>query len=156
VRILTLWEPWASLMAYGVKETETRSWRTSYRGRVAIHAAQYSKEIGRTAELFAGGGKGWIGDKLAKRPRKDWALGYVIAVGDLFAIHPTSQALVTPRERLLGDYTAGRYAWHFRDVVRIDPRKWKGAQGLRRLPFGFAEELIYLHQKELAERSPFR
>ena len=40
VRILTLWEPWATLMAIGAKRIETRSWATRYRGPLAIHAAR--------------------------------------------------------------------------------------------------------------------
>jgi hypothetical protein len=39
VKVLTLWQPWASLVALGVKTIETRSWSTKYRGPLAIHAA---------------------------------------------------------------------------------------------------------------------
>lgn len=38
MRILSLWQPWASLIALGFKTIETRSWATKYRGLVAIHA----------------------------------------------------------------------------------------------------------------------
>lgn len=38
MRALTLWQPWASLVALDVKTIETRSWSTSYRGPLAIHA----------------------------------------------------------------------------------------------------------------------
>lgn len=38
-KALTLWQPWASLVALGVKTIETRSWSTAYRGPLAIHAA---------------------------------------------------------------------------------------------------------------------
>ena len=38
-KALTLWQPWASLIALGVKTAETRSWATDYRGPLAIHAA---------------------------------------------------------------------------------------------------------------------
>lgn len=37
--VLTLWQPWASLIAFGVKTIETRGWPTAYRGPIAIHAA---------------------------------------------------------------------------------------------------------------------
>jgi hypothetical protein len=37
---LTLWQPWASLIAAGVKTIETRSWSTKHRGRVGIHAGK--------------------------------------------------------------------------------------------------------------------
>jgi hypothetical protein len=39
LKALTLWQPWASLIALGVKTIETRSWPTKYRGPLAIHAA---------------------------------------------------------------------------------------------------------------------
>lgn len=38
MKALTLHQPWASLVALGVKRIETRSWSTSYRGALAIHA----------------------------------------------------------------------------------------------------------------------
>lgn len=38
MKALTLWQPWASLVALGVKRIETRSWSTDYRGPLAIHA----------------------------------------------------------------------------------------------------------------------
>jgi hypothetical protein len=47
VKALSLWQPWASLVALGVKTIETRSWSTSYRGPLAIHA---SKRIARLHE----------------------------------------------------------------------------------------------------------
>ncbi|MEL6614044.1 MAG: hypothetical protein AAFQ53_18260 [Bacteroidota bacterium] len=37
---LSLWQPWASLMASGHKSIETRSWYTHHRGLVAICAAK--------------------------------------------------------------------------------------------------------------------
>ena len=39
MKAITIWQPWASLLAHGVKQYETRSWATSYRGPIAIHAA---------------------------------------------------------------------------------------------------------------------
>lgn len=38
MKALTLHQPWASLIALGVKTIETRSWSTKYRGPLAIHA----------------------------------------------------------------------------------------------------------------------
>jgi hypothetical protein len=40
VKALTVRQPWASLIACGAKTIETRSWRTSYRGPIAIHAGK--------------------------------------------------------------------------------------------------------------------
>jgi activating signal cointegrator 1 len=40
LKLLSLWEPWATLMAIGAKRIETRSWSTSYRGWLAIQASK--------------------------------------------------------------------------------------------------------------------
>ena len=40
IKTITLWQPWASLVVHGYKRWETRSWRTPYRGWLAIHAAK--------------------------------------------------------------------------------------------------------------------
>ncbi len=40
MKALTLHQPWASLIALGVKTIETRGWKTDYRGPLAIHAAK--------------------------------------------------------------------------------------------------------------------
>lgn len=40
MKCISLWQPWASLIAIGAKHCETRSWETLYRGPIAIHAAK--------------------------------------------------------------------------------------------------------------------
>lgn len=40
IKVLSLKEPWATLIASGVKKIETRSWKTTYRGELYIHASQ--------------------------------------------------------------------------------------------------------------------
>lgn len=45
MQALSLWQPWATLIAIGAKTIETRSWGTRYRGRIAIHAAKTTKGI---------------------------------------------------------------------------------------------------------------
>lgn len=40
MKALTLTQPWATLVAIGAKKIETRSWSTTYRGPLAIHAAK--------------------------------------------------------------------------------------------------------------------
>lgn len=40
MKALSIRQPWASLIVAGVKDIENRSWRTTYRGPVLIHAAQ--------------------------------------------------------------------------------------------------------------------
>jgi hypothetical protein len=50
MKALTVHQPWASLIARGIKTVETRSVRTRYRGRVAIHAG---KSVATWQELDA-------------------------------------------------------------------------------------------------------
>ena len=38
MKVLTIKEPWASLIIEGYKVYEFRSWKTNYRGKVLIHA----------------------------------------------------------------------------------------------------------------------
>lgn len=38
MKVITLKQPWASLVAYGYKKYEFRSWKLNYRGPILIHA----------------------------------------------------------------------------------------------------------------------
>jgi hypothetical protein len=40
MKAITILQPWASLIALGAKKFETRSWKTSYQGPIAIHAGK--------------------------------------------------------------------------------------------------------------------
>jgi len=40
MKAITIKQPWASLIVQGIKDIENRSWKTKFRGRVLIHAAQ--------------------------------------------------------------------------------------------------------------------
>lgn len=46
MKAITLTQPWAELVALGVKQFETRSWRANYRGLLAIHASRDVKANG--------------------------------------------------------------------------------------------------------------
>ncbi|WP_289006101.1 ASCH domain-containing protein [uncultured Parabacteroides sp.] len=46
MKALSIKQPWASLIAHGIKDIENRTWRTNYRGCILIHAsASYSKNF---------------------------------------------------------------------------------------------------------------
>ena len=38
MKVLTLKQPWATLVAEGLKKYEFRTWKTNYRGKILIHA----------------------------------------------------------------------------------------------------------------------
>lgn len=39
MKTLSIKQPWASLIAHGIKDVENRTWKTNYRGRIYIHAS---------------------------------------------------------------------------------------------------------------------
>ncbi|WP_051230322.1 ASCH domain-containing protein [Epilithonimonas caeni] len=39
MKALSIKQPWASLIAHGIKDIENRTWKTNFRGRVFIHAS---------------------------------------------------------------------------------------------------------------------
>ncbi len=137
MKALTLWQPWATLVAMEVKRIETRSWATAYRGEIAIHAAAKlpPKWLGASsrsdpfrdelADLFSvrmdrddRTGKR-VGDILRGLP-----YGKVVCIVRLVGIEETSEELrqgLTQWERLFGNYEAGRYAWYLEMVDVLNP-----------------------------------
>ena len=47
MRVLSVKEPFATLILNGIKKIETRSWKTNYRGELFIHASgkTFAKEF---------------------------------------------------------------------------------------------------------------
>lgn len=113
---ITLYQPWASLIAVGVKQFETRSFRCPERllgQRVAIHAAKrlitsadFDQDVSRaiTSQL----GLGW---------RKRLPLGAVVCTAMIIGSEPAD----TVHADLFGDYSPGRWAWRLGLVEKIDP-----------------------------------
>lgn len=53
MKVITLKQPWATLVAEGIKKYEFRTWKTNYRGKVLIHAGAgiEKKELDKFKEL---------------------------------------------------------------------------------------------------------
>lgn len=122
IKALSLTQPWATLLAIGAKHIETRGWKTHYRGSMAIHASKgfpadcralCAQEPFLTALA--------IGVHGFKALWQNLPLGCVLAIGELFDVVKITAANGPGEpERSFGDYTPGRYAWHFRNVVPLD------------------------------------
>lgn len=133
MKAISLTQPFASLVAAGLKHVETRSWTTAYRGPLAIHASKafpkWARELCHTEPFTALLGT-LVGD-LTQLP-----LGALVAVTRLVDVQPMTfhnlieeQAFswITPdreqrtywldyRERAFGDYQIGRFAWLLADT----------------------------------------
>lgn len=144
---LTLRQPWASLVALEAKRIETRSWRTSYRGWLAIHAA---KTLSKTEQLLCEQEpfRTALLRDAALDPARPLATqlprGCIIAIARLDSCLPmeTSEWPSEP-ERSFGDYAPDRYAWYLSHIHRLpQPIPARGALGLWRielsLPVGYA------------------
>ena len=53
MKVLTLKQPWATLVAEGIKKYEFRTWKTNYHGKVLIHAGAGvdKKELAKFKDL---------------------------------------------------------------------------------------------------------
>lgn len=38
MKVITIKQPWASLIVHGIKDIENRTWKTNFRGRILVHA----------------------------------------------------------------------------------------------------------------------
>ena len=45
MKVLTIKEPWATLIINGYKKYEFRSWKTNYRGKILIHAGKTTDKV---------------------------------------------------------------------------------------------------------------
>ena len=130
---ITLYEPWATLIAEGVKRFETRSWRTSYTGLLAIHA-------GKTIDHFF----------LGKCQREGLITGPVnpgtiVAVATLNRCWRTEDIREALRrdELTVGDFRDNRWAWELDSVARLrEPIALKGSMGLWSVSGQLQREII--------------
>lgn len=135
MKAITLTQPWATLVAIGAKRIETRSWSTSYRGPIAIHAAKgfprWARELARSKEfLNAPQVTALLADGF------EYPRGVVIATCNLVRCVETDliERYVQPfteQERSFGDYSPRRFGFLLEGVeVLSEPIPATGALGL--------------------------
>lgn len=162
MKSLTLIQPWASLIACGAKRIETRSWKTSYRGLLAIHAGKkvdagcFENPLFREALQTAG----------IQSP-DDLPRGVILAIANLHQCIETDGMQgrwgreyvggaswhLTERERAFGDYSPGRYAWLLNGIRPLrTPILMKGALNLLTLPDELAAQVGMDIARQIANR----
>lgn len=123
MKVLSLTEPYATLLKEKKKLIETRGWKTDYRGELYIHASNTSipKEWKENNELMS----------LAQNI--EFNFGYIICKCNLVdCIYMTKEYVENMRnnnyqEYICGVYEEGRYAWILEDIRPLDnPIKAKG------------------------------
>ncbi|HEX3884790.1 MAG TPA: hypothetical protein VHW66_19205 [Stellaceae bacterium] len=140
MKTLSLWQPWASFIAIGVKPFETRGWAPPpalIGQRIAIHAAkkpvdadnrEWSRRAGVEGDLPLGAiictailAGAYLCGLVASRSAP--AVWVTRRIGD----SPHKAHLITDD---YGDYSPGRFAWWLTDIERfVPPILARGAQG---------------------------
>lgn len=152
MKAITIWQPWASLLACGAKMYETRSWATSYRGPIAIHAGKKdcvdmmsSEQINALIRAFTGTRHEVAHDRAGGGYDYLYPCGAIIATAELVECHcmitdtdsgcvcidtPTyGREMPSAQEYLFGDWTPGRYALEFANMKMLDePIPTRGGQ----------------------------
>lgn len=163
MKVISIIQPWATLIAMGEKKFETRSWSTKYRGELAIHSSKkIDKSICRQDPFYS---------VLAKHGYDESNLptGVILATCQLsncfkvFADKGTSAALEAGRmvrivegdEYEFGDYSQGRYAWELRDVnALVEPIPAKGQLSLWEHPLTETTEMEGLSLEQVSNLLP--
>jgi hypothetical protein len=129
IAAVSLWQPWASLIALGEKEFETRDWipKELRRGqRLLIHAAQ---KVDTAAFDNA-----YIANALKKHGivNEQLPTGVIVCETELLGVFETELLdRLTPQERSMGNFRPKRYGWQL-EVKRVfdPPLRYRGSQGI--------------------------
>lgn len=155
MKAITITEPWATLILIGEKTIETRSWQTSYRGPIAIHAAKgMTRDELRCAldqpirGLLINASVFHCSPVWTMRAQFPRTRGRILAIADLVDCAPMVRSVagevriirhgrarigepVPAREKPLGHYAPGRFAWILENVRPVPERpEAKGALSL--------------------------
>lgn len=112
VKVISLLEPWASLIKEKVKYIETRSWATKYRGELYIHVSK-RKLTKKDITVYK--------EQLSLLKDTNFKYGYIIAKCKLSDCKIMTEELISEvkqnhNEYISGEYKVGRYAWILQDI----------------------------------------
>lgn len=112
MKVLTLKQPWATLVAEGIKRYEFRSWKTNYRGKILIHAG-----IGIDKEAM----KKFAGLNLTFPSKK--ILAEVEIVDCLFLDDELNKKIISENNIVYGSKKREGYAWMLDNIKKINYEK---------------------------------
>jgi hypothetical protein len=135
MKVLSLLQPWATLVILGQKKLECRSWQTAYRGPLLIHASL--KRPSRREKVFFEQSDFFI-DHIKNMDTLSY--GCIIGHVSLMEIYATGYLIQHPelfpnlnwqQEFAFDDFTPGRFAWVFTHPQPLSfPLPVKGMLGL--------------------------
>lgn len=127
MKTLSLLQPWATVLATGHKQIETRSWNTRYRGTVLIHASK--TRMGANELMMYQKWEQQFGPLPTITPDQ---YGAIIGKGVIYDTDGAHRMRsISAKELAFGDYSQGRYMWFFKDLKLFkEPIPCKGSLGL--------------------------
>lgn len=132
MKAFTVYQPYAFAIVAGLKHYETRPRRTNIRGRVAVHAGK--KHI-KARELYMSILAAKNVEESAyhicreSHPEEYGAVVGTVEIADCVPVEEIVDTL-TEQERLLGDYSPGRFAWVLKNPIMFtEPFPARGRQG---------------------------
>lgn len=152
VKVITLTQPWASLIAVGAKQYETRSWQTAFRGPLLIHAAAGLGPINGTTGLYDICTGDPFFETLFGAPDRHFKDPSELPRGRIVASCLLEECFESPGwkppgcptdEEAFGDWTEGRYAWELRKVQRTPLIRYRGGQSIRDVDFAKVDDRDY-------------
>lgn len=156
MRALSLTQPWATLIAIGAKRVETRSWRTSFRGEIAIHASkgfpkwaqEYLHSYFFRERLYSAG---------YTKPA-DFERGAIIATARLTTVGTTEaivKAGLNAEQLTFGDFSAGRFGWFLNAIKRLpEPIPCRGALSLWEVPEDIEQQILEQLSQAVGQPDP--
>lgn len=125
MKALSIRQPWAWLIAEGIKDIENRTWKTDYRGKLIIHASKLWDQEGY--EFITYKKRGWV-------PGKNYHhYGMILGIVEMVDCvnHHTSE------------WFFGPWGFVFEKAKMINtPIKYRGALGLFNVPDGIVEAIL--------------
>ena len=123
MKVLSIKEPFATLIKDGVKIYETRSWKTNYRGEIYIHA---SLSLSKSERV----------ESAKKYLKSEIKPGCILCKCELVDCIPMTDEFIKyinkeTSESDYGLYSEGRYAWKLKVLEVLDePIPAKGKLGI--------------------------
>lgn len=116
MKVLTLNEPWASLIKNKKKYIETRSWKTNYRGEIYIHAGKkkIDSSVYERKELIELIGNDEM--NYSKIVCKCELVDCIYMTEDYI----NKIKIEEHQQYICGEYSVGRYAWILKNIEPIN------------------------------------
>ena len=130
MKILSVRNPWAWLLVAGYKDIENRTWRTSYRGRLLIHAS-----LGADPENFMPKQREWLefaGIAIPEDLPRGAIVGSVNLTGVVGQQRDNSGTDTGQDGTTASPWFEGPYGFLMTDAVEFEkPIQWRGRLGIR-------------------------